>query len=471
MHRIAITILGAVSLLTACDAGQPDPSEQELEQVLEEWTAPTEPEPPPQDTLLRARDGRVIPLPPMAPEPELLSDKFLVILASSDQPRHMPESLIILADHPQLMAQVQRSSSSWFQGLMPCFEITTIGAFEYRRQATALARQLDALGVDNYVKQAGRYVGSQQVVQAWCESEHSTVTAGCGDVHFAEVYDGKAWMLLPQDPVVIERALEGSPAPQPLGGLRAWSSPLGAETIDPYSRGQSWKLYAPGAAKALGKCKIESFAAITRGQPHWGYLEQQPEPTEPGCGSPELFARLSCKEPVDEPLLALPADHADPVLYTELAPLRNIELEDDVKAMVARTPAFGPAFAQAREDAEERMMPLQQLVTLRGFVAPGRKVLLVLITLQTGDGVVWCGADDVRVELAGVYEWTQDDGLGAELVPFHSIELAEVLGLIDIDADGVPELLQRRWPHELELFRVGQEQACSAPQDYCDCPC
>lgn len=471
MDRTALATFSILTALIACEADRSELSEEEIEQVLEEWSEPPPPEAPTDEAWMRAKDGQVILTPPMVLEPEQLSDQFLVILASSDEPRHMPESLIILADHDDLMSQVVRARSSWFQGLMPCYEITLVGAFEYRRQATTLARRLEALGVDNYVKQAGRYVGSQEVVEAWCSADQATLTAGCGEARFAEVHDGKAYMLLPQDPVVIERALEGAPAPEPLGDFRAWSSPLSAETVDPYKLGDRWKLYAPGSGKELGKCRIKAFESITRGQPHFGYLDQQPPPTAPGCGSPEIFAQLSCKEPLDEPLLALPADHGEPVLYTALAPLRDIDLEDDVKAMVARTPAFGPAFAKAREDAEDRMMPLQQLVTLRGYVTKDRKVLLVRVTLQTGDGVVWCGDDDVRVELAGVYEWTQDGALGSEIVPFHSLDLAEVIGLIDLDADGVPELLRQRWPNELQLYRSGEDQACSAPQDYCDCPC
>ncbi len=91
--------------------------------------------------------------------------------------------------------------------------------------------------------------------------------------------------------------------------------------------------------------------------------------------------------------------------------------------------------------------------------------------MQTGDGEVWCGSDDVRADLAAVFEWTQDGGFGAELVPFHALELSEILALIDIDADGTPELLQQRWPDELQLVRGGDEPSCTAPVDYCDCPC
>lgn len=457
--------------VTACDS-EPEPmSEEAIEQVLQAWTEPSEAPPEPEQVDLLTATGSPVPLPPMAPKPEQLSDRFLVILSSSKRARTMPASLAILAEHPPLIDPVVRASSSWFEGLMPCYEVTLAGAFEYRRQATALARQLEGLGVENYVKQAGRYLGPQAVVEAWCQADHQALTEGCGQALFAEVHDGKAWLRLAQDPIVVERALQGSPDPEPLGGLEAWSASLPVETIDPHREGDAWKLYAPASAQTLGRCKVKSFEAITRGQPHFGYLRQDPPPTSPGCGSPELFARLDCKEPPQEPLLALPADHPEPVLYTALAPLRDIELEDDVKVIVNRSPAFAKSFQQARTAAEERSMPLQQLVSLRGFVGPKHKLLLVQVTLQTGDGLVWCGSDDVRHDLAAVFEWTTEGGIGAELVPFHPLEMAEVLGLIDVDADGVPELFQLRWPGEYQLVFGGAEQVCSAPQDYCDCPC
>jgi len=464
---IALTALA----VTACDTTSETMTDEEIEQVLDRWSQPDALEKAPQERGLHTPDGRFVALPSMASEPEQLSGYFLVILASSDTPGHMPESLLTLVDHPDLLAGVRRASSSWFEALMPCYEITVAGGFEYRRQATALARQLDELGIDNYVKQAGRYVGPQAVVEAWCASDKQAQSAGCGQLRFAEVHDGRAWLWLAQDPLVIERALEGAAAPTPLGGLTAWSTGLGAETIEPHDKGDAWRVYAPGSATELGTCRINGFAAITRGQPHFGYLAQEPPPTAPGCGEPALFAELSCKEAPDEPLIALPADQPEPALYTALAPLRDIELEDDIKVIVAKSEAFGPVFRQANAEANERSVPLQQLVTLRGYVAKDRKVLLVQVTLQTGDGEVWCGSDDVRADLVAVYDWTKEGGIGEQLVPFYAIEMSEVIGLIDLEGDGTPELIQQRWPDELQVIRAGQATTCTAPQAYCDCPC
>lgn len=116
-------------------------------------------------------------------------------------------------------------------------------------------------------------------------------------------------------------------------------------------------------------------------------------------------------------------------------------------------------------------MPLQQLVTLTGYVAPDRKILVIRITLQTGDGVVWCGDDDVRVELVGIHEWTDEGTIGAQVLPFQPLEQAENLGLIDLDADGVPEFLQRRWPDRIQIVDADGEPDCNAPRGYCSCPC
>jgi hypothetical protein len=407
----------------------------------------------------------------MAPHPEALSDRYLVILQSSPEPRVAAPSLAALAGQPDLLAPVVRASSSWFKGLAPCYELTVAGAFEHERQATTLERQLDLLGVDSYVKNAGRYVGPQEAVEAWCRRDQPRQVAGCDGVRFAEVHDGAAWLPLALDEDAATAAMQGLPAPTPLGGLDAWSSPLPPDRLPEGIAGTRWKLFAPASGRSLGLCKVSSFAAITSGHPHFGYLQQDPPPTAPGCGEPAPFARLSCKSPPDEPLVAVPGEAPDPVLYKALSPLRDIDLEDDVKALANRTPAFQSAFAEAREAANERSAPLQQLVTLTGYVAPGRKVLAVRVTLQTGDGEIWCGADDVRVELSAVYDWPADGGLGSELVPLHRVGNTELLGLIDLEGDGVPELVERVWPDTLRFDRAGLGPSCKAERAYCDCPC
>ncbi len=470
---ISCQLVVAAFVFGACDNSQTTATQEELDQVLEQWqqSAPTA-GPTSGDEVLRSPNGLLVPLPPVASTPEMFSDRFMVILMSSREPRAMPPSLVTLASHPNLNADVARVSSSWFQGLMPCFEITIAGAFEYRRQATALARELDNIGVDNYVKQAGRFVGTQEVVEAWCRGDRAPRNQGCGDTRFVEVHDGRPWLWLAADQVTLERSLDGSEPLQPLGGLEAWSVSVQAENIESHHDGESWKLYDPTVGKPLGRCRTDGFSAIVRGKPHFGYLAQQPVPTEPGCGEPELFAALSCKDALPErPLLALPSDHPEPVLYTPLAALRDIDLEDDAKALANRSPAFSAAFRRAHGLAAERATPLQQLVTLQGFVAPERKLLLVLLRLQTGDGVTWCGQDDVRVDLSAIYEWTQEGGFGEAIVPFREHETTEHLGLIDIDADGVPEIVQRTWPDEVELWKSDAHDACAIAKDYCDCPC
>jgi hypothetical protein len=314
-------------------------------------------------------------------------------------------------------------------------------------------------------------VGRQEAVDAWCRRPPAPLADGCEGLRFAEVHDGVAWLPLALDDETATAALRDLPAPTPLGGYDAWSSPLPADRLPPELASARWKLVAPASGRSVGTCRVTAFAALTSGHPHFGYLQQDPRPTAPGCGEPAPFARLDCKSPPEEPLVAVPREAPDPVLYRALPPLRDIDLEDDVKAVVNRTPAFSAAFSEAREAANERSAPLQQLVTLTGFVAPGRKALAVRVTLQTGDGEVWCGADDVRVELFAVHEWLAEGGLGAALLPLHRLENTELVGLIDFEGDGVPELVERAWPDTLQIERAGQEPSCQAERAYCDCPC
>jgi len=411
-----------------------------------------------------------VPLPRFAWEPSNYSNKFLVILSSSSEPNYGPPALQTLAEQRQVSVELARLSSSWFQGLEPCFEITVAGAFEYRRQATNLSRQLDGIDVPNEVKNAGRFVGTQEVVDDWCKNKPSDATAPCGPLRFAEVHDGRTWLWLGLDDQTVSDSLEGSEAPTALDGVSTWSAPLSAEQLGETNTGARYDLYAPLSKKALKSCAIKGFAALTRGTPHHSYLQAEPPASEPSCGQPDIFAELSCADAPDEPLIALPAGSKTPTLYTSTARIANVEMEDEAKSLVTRSAAFRNAFTAARDAASERNQPLQQLVDIWGYIAPDQKLLLVQVTLQTGDGVIWCGQDDFRLQLAGVFTWADNDRVGEELVPFFSYYNAEILTLIDVEADGRPELLQRAWPGRLLLVGTGEE-ACSWGKAYCDCPC
>jgi hypothetical protein len=61
--------------------------------------------------------------------------------------------------------------------------------------------------------------------------------------------------------------------------------------------------------------------------------------------------------------------------------------------------------------------------------------------------------------------------LGAPLVPLHPLQDTAVLGLVDIDADGTPELFERAWPGTLRISAGRDPAPCQLEQGYCGCPC
>lgn len=465
---LPLTLL-APAAVAACGGEAPDPAEQErLAETLAAWSEAQDPSP----AAGAPADPGAVPGPPFATDPETLAGRHLVILPGSGEPGAQVSGLDRLAAHPALLAEVQRASSTWFAGFPPCREITFAGAFEHRRQATARARELEGLGLQAEVAEAGAYLGPQRPIAAWCRRAPTPRgPQACADARFAEVHDGQVWMWLALDEEATTAALAESGAPAPLGDLDTWFAPVPGDAHGGHRKGDAWRVVAPGSGRAVGTCRISRFAALTRGEPHASWRAQEPAPTAPGCGAPELFARLDCRAAPDEPLLASRGAAPAPVLYTALAPLRDIELEDAAKAVVSRSPGFTEAFAGAQAQALERSAPLQQLVSLTGFVARGTKVLLVQVSLQTGDGVTGCGRDDVRVDLAAVHAWARDGRIGPPIVPLHAVEGAEILGLIDLAGDGTLELFERAWPGTLRLDSARGPSACALERGYCTSPC
>ena len=51
-------------------------------------------------------------------------------------------------------------NSSRYKQLMPCWNILIAGSSAKKSTARSLSRKLTAAGIDNYVKQAGKYVGA-----------------------------------------------------------------------------------------------------------------------------------------------------------------------------------------------------------------------------------------------------------------------------------------------------------------------
>ena len=234
--------------------------------------------------------------------------KWVLILGSHTNSTDVPDSLPKLAKHPDLMKSVARIASSEFKNLMPCYQVVIAGAFDSKKQARKRWKKLKAIKVDSYFKNTGKWVGAQPKVEAYCARKAKGQAVGaCGSLRWVERWGKDAkrrFLMVPVDKVVLERLKEKAKARKPVDGdVTVWRTPLANEVVGEIRKGNAFDLYAVDKAAKRATCKVSGFALLTRGQPHFGWIQmaEQKKPKRPGCGSPVVFAELRCDGDIGRP--------------------------------------------------------------------------------------------------------------------------------------------------------------------------
>ena len=240
----------------------------------DEAAVATPPPPPAPDTEPAAVPAPVSAL--SAGKPAEYSGKWVVILGSNKKPGVIPDGIDV-ANPPDGVVTLD---STEFKGLSPCYEVVVAGGFTAMRDAVAKSNTLKAEGIDNYAKKAGKWVGKQPAVTAFCEGELEPSTAVCPEnVRFVEEYAGRSFVHLGLNPVLQERILEGAPPPKTLEGASSWISLLPNDVVGDFKKGESL-----GIDEA---CTITGFVALTRGRPHFGWYQntdqKSPAVANPWC--------------------------------------------------------------------------------------------------------------------------------------------------------------------------------------------
>lgn len=433
-----MSLLFALAACTSIDAG-PAPAPVAVAPV------PAAPPPAPADPI-PTRSGKGY------------SDHWLVILSSKKELAHLPDGAkALLAEPPPIEADLARLSSTEFKALQPCFEIVVAKAFSDRKEAVAYSKQLTALGIDNYAKHAGRWVGEQPRVDAYCRGERtdSELTCPSGAV-LAESHAGEHFLRIDLDPAVSGPALASAPALKSISET-AWIAPLPAKSLGSHSVGDTWVTSA--ATGPTLTCRIWRFVAATRGTPHFGWYEG--ERAEPGCGEPIVMAELTC-------------DGADDIVLASRSPFEKAqpggEISDDESD--ART-AIEVADAEARWNAYRQSAhdqagpePVTEAYTFERLTAGGRVLVAIRGRWTTGEGNAECGGTDVDTQA-----WVLVDPAKRAIVagPIDAYGMMQVVPF-DLGSDGAWEVWARDWNGTARILD-GDRALCTNDLPYCDCPC
>lgn len=380
-----------------------------------------------------------------------LSGQYLVILGSKEDPDEVIPAVATIAAHPELKATVERVDSGHFKNLMPCYTVTIAGASADRAAALALSKRLTTAGIDNYVKNAGAYVGASSAIEAYCA--RPTATDG-GDVRIAWWESGQAFVPIELAESTQETLLAGAPAPRVVdAGWSAWSQPVAIDRTDTVAKGDHWRLVAVETGVAHS-CKVAGFTMLTLGIPHFGALQADKELDRPACGAPEPFAILDC----DGTAGGTQAWIASPTSTPVVIPLKEATnaaakaaLDADLKQQDAWT--HPPAGVDG---------PATWTTTLRTGVDNGR-------TVWVGEGAVEIPGNCGGETYSFVEVWVEDAGKLRMVLPMQRRDNTTLLGLVDVDGKLNLTLVDSVFPASTQLR--GATTIATLDYAYCDCPC
>ncbi|MBT3222826.1 MAG: hypothetical protein HN348_27430, partial [Proteobacteria bacterium] len=320
------------------------------------------------------------------------SEKWLVIMSSKKELGQIPEGLGKLRESGEPHDVVTLSSTE-FKSLMPCYEIVVANSFSKKKTALKYSEKLTKLGVDNYAKNVGKWVGKQAKLDAFCEGKREEVDEKCpGTIRFVEQYQGRTFAHLGLDSVLAERALAEAPQPTKLGDSSSeWISKLSVERLGSTKKDDVFEAWSDGGSSE--QCKVAGFVALTRGTPHFGYFEYGDQ-QKPACGEPEVFAELDCK---GKKLLFAAAPGKMKLASNQALPMTAGASERAWKALQEHS-SFRRLRSQAQGQADREKAKLKEVPHWKKFVVNGNDYVGIEVHWTTGDANDMCGDEEVNVQ-------------------------------------------------------------------------
>ena len=134
-------------------------------------------------------------------------------------------------------------------------------------------------------------------------------------------------------------------------------------------------------------------------------------------------------------------------------------------------PLLEQAFADLRDVNRQAQRKMRRGTRVQRYaLGEGRQVLVADVIFHTGEPDIHCQASDIkRVFVAA---WTYEDGQpGAVLIPPMELPGSELGTALDLEGDGVPEILAQHWTGGWLLLDASGELVAELARPYCDCPC
>lgn len=399
------------------------------------------------------------PAPPVAtvapaPDPAAaLGEHWLVILASKKDAAEATPALDALAAHPDVSAHAGTLSSSRFKNLMPCYTVAYAEATTDKKVALDLSKKLKELGVDNYVKNTGAYVGASTALDAFCAAPDD---AGGGDVLVATFVGGSLWVPVAAPENVVAAALNGAPEPVRLGdGVNSWFQP----TTNPPAAvsGTRYRAVDARTGRSYG-CSAGRIGGLTLGEAHFGVAQADPPPTSPTCGEVALYAELQCTGEVTAGSWVVVPEGTSVDVYSPVAD--GPSLDEQARVVLA-----GMSDWEINPDESGYEQEIIRSATVTRWKGRTGDVALVHGVREIGGGV--CGGDSAS--FVGLFV-VNGDTIGAPLGALLVTGPGTAVGVVDVGGDGVPEFVFEDFPNTTTVYQANSVRG-ALEIAYCDCPC
>ena len=379
-----------------------------------------------------------------------LADQWLVIVASNKDPAAPVPALDGLRAHPDLGATPTTLLSSRFKNLMPCYAVTVAGASADKSAALALSKSLTDAGIDNYVKNAGAWVGPSVTIDAWCAAGEAPIAQG--DARLLVKGASLLWLPVEAPEAVILNARASAAPPEAMSPqYDGWRQPFKTERVGNVAREQRWHVASVGDGTTWD-CTVEAFAVLTLGTPHFGVLQDGP-PKRPACGEPALYAALACPKDVGDGPWVATADTTPVGAWAKSG--EDPALVEAAKAAVSAATPW--------EEPPEGNAEAERTLTVTRWVGAKGEARVVEAKRTVGDGI--CGGEEST--WVGLFSGSD---LSKPVGGWREVSVEEGAWVVDIGDDGTPELLTSSFPSQSTLSGSTGDLAT---QDiaFCDCPC
>ena len=389
-----------------------------------------------------------------------LNNRWLVILGALDDGK-LPANWESTSDKLKTLGVKPMATwSSYFKGLMPCWNIIVGGSYASKAEARTQTKALKRAGINNYYKHAGKYVGRDPRVESACAQSQQGSSTNIG-MYPAIQWGGKALLPVSAPAPILERALEKSGSDRALDSQKTvWLRSLVPIRIGDMSLGKQVMVRALKGSKAPMTCKVKRFVALTWGAPHFAWFSHPDvDKSTPGCGEPQVMAELDCAlggegalgfgfEPGQDPKFYAVSKAQASTLTLEQ---QGLNAQPDIAAIKAR----GQAVAEENQDA--------LVIEISRHPLGDQAYALQHIHFYTGEGMSECGGIDFNEMVSGVVKES------APVTEFFDSTFSSIHAIIE--QGGNIYFLSTRSGGGLTLHSGAQKNFGTVKKGFCDCGC